>query len=100
MTKTYEELQAQLKETENQLDARRAECHDLYVLNHGLRTTNEDLRAEIAKRSTGITSTAWENFRLRATNEELRQALLKSAERTNAAAIAAATYKEGVHHAS
>lgn len=86
MTKTYEELQAQLdecleenfalhtakSELHTKLDARRTECHELYLLNHGLRTQNEELRVR----------------------------LLESSKRTNQAAIAAATYKEGVHHAS
>lgn len=58
-----------------------------------LQAENKELRAEIA-------STVWKNFRLRTQNEELRTALLRSAERTNQATIAAATYKESVHHAS
>lgn len=62
--------------------------------------TYEELQAEIKELKSELVVFAWANFRLRTQNEELRTALLRSAERTNQAAIAAATYKEGVHHAS
>lgn len=58
-----------------------------------LSAENKEIKSEIA----GL---AWANFRLRTQNEELRTALLRSAERTNQATIAAATYKEEVPHAS
>lgn len=62
--------------------------------------TYKQLQAENAELRKKVYEVAWKNLGLQMQNEELRVQLLKSAERTNQAAIAAATYKEGVHHAS
>lgn len=72
MTTTYDDLQM-----EN--GALREEIRQLYELNKDLRFRNIGLRTQ---------------------NDDLRKALLQSAARTNQATIAAATYKEAVHHAS
>ena len=61
-------------------------CAALSAKNKELQAENRELRLA--------------NTGLRTQNEELRTALLRSAERTNAATIAAATYKESLHHAS
>lgn len=62
--------------------------------------TYEELEAENKELRSEILEVRWANFRLRTQLGEMRTALLRSAERTNQAAIAAATYKESVHHAS